>query len=92
MEHCKKHILKPDPTGDTIEHMANAKTVEEYVQALVDEREKVLTGRLAEASAKARREAEEFYDRLIAAWKEKTHICQYDPDNHFICPVCGDSF
>jgi hypothetical protein len=87
-EHSKEYVLKPEATPTTIDRMANAKTVDEYVAALVDERANVLNGRLA----KARREAEEFYDRQIAAWSKKTHICQYDPDNHFICPICGHSF
>lgn len=91
-EHSKKYVLKPEATPTTIDRMANAKTVDEYVAALIDERANVLNGRLAKASAKARREAEEFYDRQIAVWSKKTHICQYDPDNHFICPICGDSF
>jgi len=83
MMHCKKHHPSP------ILRMGEAKTLEEYIQALEDDRDNALA---REKTEKGKAEAQAFYDNVIANWKKKDHLCNYDPDNHFICPVCGDSF
>jgi hypothetical protein len=68
--------------------LGEAKTLEEYIRLLEEERDRVVAEK---KSPESKAEAQEFYDRLIAKWKKRDHLCKYDPNNGFACPICGDT-
>lgn len=81
--------MKLCPNNISISAWTEAKTLEERIHFFEIERDRVVA---AEKSAEKKAEVQAFYDKIIAAWKKKGHICDYDPDNGFKCSTCGDQF
>jgi hypothetical protein len=63
--------------------------LEVRIWAFEAERDRVV----AEAcSAAKKKEAQEFYDKLIAGLKERGHVCTFNQANGCKCPTCGEEF
>jgi hypothetical protein len=64
-------------------------TQEGQIRYFEAERDRVVA---TEKSEKNKAEAQEFYDRIIAGLKKRDHMCVFNSENHFKCPICGEDF